>query len=327
MRVLVTGATGKVGHATARAALEAGHEVRALVRDVAAARRGLPAGVEPVRGDVTELGSLAAAVAGCEVVFNAMGLPEQWLADEALFERVNVQGTAAVVRAAGRADVRRVVHTSTIDVFDADADGVLRETQLATRPKGTAYERSKQRAERAARDQAAAQEVELVFTNPAAVYGPGPSGSASLERQFLEPIARGRRLKVPFCPPGGIGLAFTESVGRGQLLAAERGAPGERYILCDGHVTFPELAARVVRLCGSGRVPPVLPERAARALAGAGEAVARVVRRPPLLARGQLHFFLWDAQPSAGKARAKLGWEPTPLDDGLRATLADLGLL
>ena len=210
-------------------------------------------------------------------------------------------------------------------MFDADADGVLRETQLAGTPKGTAYERSKQRAEHAARDQAAAQEVELVFTNPAAVYGPGPAGSALLERQFLEPIARGRRLQVPFCPPGGMGLAFTESVGRGQLLAAERGVPGERYILCDGHVTFPELAARVVRLCGSGHVPPVLPERAARALAGVGEAVARVIRRPPLLPRGQLYFFLWDARPQSGKAQRELGWTPTPLEDGLAATVAALG--
>jgi dihydroflavonol-4-reductase len=327
MRVLVTGATGKVGHATARAAVEAGHEVRALVRDLAAARGVLPEGVEPVRGDVTELGSLKAAVAGCEVVFNAMGLPEQWLPDEGAFDRVNVQGTAAVVRAAGRADVRRVVHTSTIDVFDADATGVLRETQLATAPKGTAYERSKQAAERAARDQAAAQEIELVFTNPAAVFGPGPLGSASIERDFLEPVARGRRLKVPFCPPGGLGLAFTGSVGRGQLLAAEHGVPGERYILCDGHATFRELAERVVRLHGRGRVPPVLPARPARVLAAAGEQVARVIKRPPLLPAGQLHFFLWNARPSADKARAELGWEPTPLDDGLRATLIALGLL
>src|SRR5690242_10628118 len=125
MRTLVTGATGKVGHATARALVGAGHEVRALVRDPA--RAVLPEGVEPVVGDVTAPETLAAASSGCEVVFNAMGLPEQWLAEESLFERVNVEGTRAVVRAAIGAGARRVVHTSTIDVFDADEHGVLRE--------------------------------------------------------------------------------------------------------------------------------------------------------------------------------------------------------
>jgi len=298
-----------------------------VVRHPGRASAILPAGVEAVRGDVTEPATLEAAAAGCELVFNAMGLPEQWFADEGVFDRVNARGSEAVVRAAAKAGARRVVHTSTIDVFHAAPGAEFDESHVASYPKGTAYERSKQRAERAARDQAAAQEVELVFTNPAAVYGPGPAGGASLEHDFLVPIARGRRLKVPFCPPGGLGLAFTGSVGRGQLLAAERGTPGERYILCDGHVTFPELAARVVHLCGAGRVPPVLPERAARAFAAAGEAVARVARRRPLLPRGQLHFFLWDAHPSAQKARTELGWEPTPLDDGLRATLAALGVL
>src|SRR4029453_16455495 len=99
MRVLVTGATGKVGNAIARALVERGDEVRALVRDPARARTVLPAAVEPGVGDVTDPSSLEAAAAGCEVVFNAMGLPEQWVSDDALFDRVNAEGTRAVAAA------------------------------------------------------------------------------------------------------------------------------------------------------------------------------------------------------------------------------------
>jgi dihydroflavonol-4-reductase len=119
MRALVTGATGKVGHATARALVAAGHETRVLVRDPARAAGVVPAGVETVRGDVTEPSTLADALAGTDVVFNAMGLPEQWLADPSEFDRVNARGTENLVRAARAAGVRRFVHTSTIDVFDA----------------------------------------------------------------------------------------------------------------------------------------------------------------------------------------------------------------
>src|SRR2546421_3469260 len=71
VRTLVTGATGKVGGATARALLDRGDEVRALVRDPKRAAQLLPSGVELVRGDVTEPGSVTSAVAGCELVFNA----------------------------------------------------------------------------------------------------------------------------------------------------------------------------------------------------------------------------------------------------------------
>jgi dihydroflavonol-4-reductase len=321
LRALVTGATGKVGHATARTLLDAGHEVRALVRDPARAAEALPAGVEAVRGDVTDPASLARASAGCEVVFNAMGLPEQWLADATDFERVNAHGTESVVRAAREAGVRRVVHTSTIDVFHAEPGVPFDESHVADYPKGTAYERSKQHAEELAR--AAAGDMELVFVNPAAVYGPGPEGSASLERQLFVPIVRGR---LPALTPGGFGVVFSEGVGAGHLLAAERGRPGERYILCDEHLMLRELAETVVRVAGRGRVPPTLPVPLARALAAAGEALARVIRRPPLVARGELTFLLWNPVPDSSRVQRELGWRPTPFAEGLRRTLTELGL-
>ena len=251
VRVLVTGATGKVGHAVTRALLEREDEVRALVRDTAAA---IPAGAEPVHGDVRDTESLVEAVRGCELVFNAMGLPEQWLPEEGAFHEVNALGSESVARAARAAGVRRLVHTSTIDVFHAPRGGRFDESELAGYPKGTAYERSKQEAERLVLDASGGMDVVLV--NPAGVYGPGPSGGASLEEDFFAPLVRKR---LPAVPPGGMGLCFTEGVAAGHLLAAERGRPGERYILCDRHVRMRELAEAVVRVAGRGRLGPDPP--------------------------------------------------------------------
>jgi nucleoside-diphosphate-sugar epimerase len=124
-----------------------------------------------------------------------------------------------------------------------------------------------------------------------------------------------------------MGVCFTEGVAAGHLLAAERGRPGERYILCDRHVRMRELAQRVVRIAGRGRIPPGLSPRVARTLALGGELVSRAVKRPPLLPTGQLHFVMWNAAPDSTKAQQELGWQPTALDDGLRRTLADMGCL
>jgi nucleoside-diphosphate-sugar epimerase len=326
MRALVTGATGKVGHAVAGALVRRGDEVRALVRDRARAAAVLPAGVEAVKGDVTEPATVEAATAGCELVFNAMGLPEQWFADPEIFDRVNARGSETVVWAAARAGARRVVHTSTIDVFHAERGSDFDESQVADYPKGTAYERSKQRAEELALATASETGIELIIVNPAGVYGDGPGGDAtSLEHSLLRPLIEGRRTAVPLLPPGGMGLAHISGLAAGQLLAAERGKPGERYILCDGHMSFRELAQTAVRLAGRGIVPPVMPVPVAKALASGGEALARVVRRRPLLPKGQLYFFLWDARPQSGKAQRELGWAPTPLEEGLAATVAALG--
>src|SRR5689334_25246726 len=119
MKVLVTGATGKVGNAVAHALVERGDDVRVLARRPEAARAILPASVELVQGDVTERPTVEAAVAGCELVFNSVGLPEQWLPDPSVFEQVNAYGSRTVASAAKAAGVRRMIHTSTIDVFHA----------------------------------------------------------------------------------------------------------------------------------------------------------------------------------------------------------------
>jgi dihydroflavonol-4-reductase len=274
-----------------------------------------------VIGDVTEPSSLPRAVAGCEVVFNAMGIPEQWLADESRFDRVNALGTRNVAEAARDAGVRRLVHTSTEDVFHAEPGGRFDETSVAGYPKGTAYERSKQRAEELAL--AARDGLEVVIVNPSGVYGPGPGASVSFDRNLFEPLVRRR---LPALPPGGLGVVFAPGAAHGHLLAAERGRDGERYILCDRHVSLRELAETVVRVAGRGWVPPTLPLPLARGLASGGEAVSRIVGRPPLLSRGQLHFFAWNAAPDASKARSELGWEATPLEEGLRQTLEAMGL-
>jgi nucleoside-diphosphate-sugar epimerase len=323
VKTLVSGATGKVGHAVATALLARGDEVRALVRDPAKAAAILPPGAEPVQGDVTDAASLAAACEGAEVVFNAMGIPEQWRADEAEFERVNAQGSAAVARAAREAGARRLVHTSTIDVFHAENGARFDESEVAGYPKGSAYERSKQHAEELVFAERAGG-FEVVCVNPSAVYGPGPSASVSFDEGMFEPLVR---KKLPALPPGGLGLVFAPGVAAGHLLAAEKGADGERYILCDTYATIRELAEQTVEVAGRGRVPFSMPHPVAKGLAAAGETLSKVIRRPPLVSRGQVYFFNWQAQPDSSKAQRDLGWEPTPLEEGLRLTLADLGLL
>ncbi len=322
MQALVTGATGKVGHAIASALLDRGDQVRALVRDPNRAASILPAGSEPVRADITDADSLVAAVEGCELVFNSMGMPEQWVRDEAIFDRVNAVGSQQLAIAAKDAGARRFVHTSTHDVFHADTGERFDETMVADYPKGTAYERSKQHAEElvlAERDG-----MEVVVLNPAGVYGPTPSPTPSFENGIFEPVVRKR---LPAVPPGGSGYAYVEGVAVGHLLAADRGADGERYILADGYASFREMAETVREVAGRGRVPPVMPVPIARAVASIGAGLSRVIRRPPLLPKGQLTYILWQARPDSSKAQRELGWRTTPLDEGIRRTLNAMGLL
>ncbi|MGH2925824.1 MAG: NAD-dependent epimerase/dehydratase family protein [Solirubrobacterales bacterium] len=316
MRFLVTGATGKVGHAVASRLVERGDEVVALVRDIAKAREALPPGVELAGGDVTDPDSIRSAAAGADGVFNCMGLFEQWFPDPGIFDRVNAEGARNVIVAAREAGVTRAVHTSTFDVFHAETEGTVSEAAVADYPKGTAYERSKQHAEELVLAEAE-KGIEVVIVNPSAVYGPGPWQGTGLDKAIRDAIHR----RLPGVPPGGMTFVHVDDVAAGQLAAFERGEPGQRYILADGYTTMREMLSVAVGEAGRGWVPPTMPVALARGLATAGEGISRLIRRPPLLGTGQLTFLLWQARADSARAQTELGIRFTPWQEGIRRTV------
>jgi len=148
--------------------------VRVMARNVGAAPAVLPTGIDVVAGDLGDRASLTRAVTGCDTVFHAAGMPEQWLADPGQFHRGNVEGTRALVDAGLNAGTRAFVYTSTIDVF-AHRPGVgYDESVLATEPLATAYERSKQLADQVVAE-AMTRGLPARFIHPAAVFGPSPT--------------------------------------------------------------------------------------------------------------------------------------------------------
>jgi nucleoside-diphosphate-sugar epimerase len=209
-----------------------------------------------------------------------------------------------------------VVHTSTFDVFHADRGGTVHEGALADYPKGTAYERSKQRAEELVLAEAT-QGIEVVICNPAGVFGPGPWAASGIDGMLRDAL----RKRLPALPPGGMTLAYVDDVATAHLAAFDRGRPGERYILADGYAQSREIVTAAVEFAGRGRVPPAMPVPLARGLARGGEALSRLIRRPPLLGTGQLHFLLWEARADSSKARDELEVEFRPWREGIERTV------
>jgi dihydroflavonol-4-reductase len=316
-KVLLTGATGLLGNAIARALVTDGRAVRALVRSPDKAATVVPRGCELVPGDVTDPESLATAVRGCAVVYHAAGLPEQWLADESTFESVNVGGTRNLVRAALAAGIERFVYTSTIDTFRFPAPGLtFDESEIDPAPKATAYERSKQAADRIVTD-ALTEGLPAVFLHPSGIYGPGPATSPGTN-QLIADLVLG---KVPMLLPGGIPVVHCDDAARGHLLAERSAAVGARYILSESYHSLLELARLVNVATRTSKVPSVMPIVVARVVAEVGERVARWTKRPPLLPRGQLTFLQYEARPTSRRAERELGWTPRPFAQGLTETI------
>ena len=309
MRALVTGATGFVGAAVARALLREGWEVRALARKSSDRRNLQRIPVEVVEGDLNDAASLAAAVAGCEGLFHVAADYRLGAFDPRELYQTNVDGTRNILGAARAAGVRRVVYTSSVATIGIPKDGTpgSEDTPSTVADMIGHYKRSKFLAEEAAREAVRAGS-EVVIVNPSTPVGPGdvkptPTG------QLVFDAAAGR---MPAYVDTGLNIVHVDDVAAGHLLAFHRGRNGERYILGGQDMTLREILADISRLVG--RKPPTvrLPSAVVMPIAYVAEAVARVTGRPTRvtvegvrMAR-KLMFF------SSGKAARELGYQWRP---------------
>jgi dihydroflavonol-4-reductase len=309
MRALVTGATGFVGAAVARALLREGWEVRALARKGSDRRNLQRIAVEVVEGDLNDAASLSAAVAGCEALFHVAADYRLGAFDPRELYRTNVDGTRNILNAARAAGVRRVVYTSSVATIGIPKDGSpgSEETPSTVADMIGHYKRSKFLAEEAAREAVRAGS-EVVIVNPSTPVGPGdikptPTG------QLVFDAAAGR---MPAYVDTGLNIVHVDDVAAGHLLAFHRGRPGERYILGGQDMSLREILGEISRLVG--RKPPSvrLPSAVVMPIAYVAEAVARVTGRPTRvtvegvrMAR-KLMFF------SSAKAARELGYQWRP---------------
>ena len=313
---LVTGGTGLIGYNIISALLKRKRKVRALVRSVKKGKKLLPSSVELVQGDITDKASIAAAMAGCNIVYHAAGYPEQWKKDPTIFNEVNVKGTQNMIDVALSQKIEKFIYTSTIDVFKGEKGKSFNESVIDEKPKGTAYERSKQKAFQLVLN-AMDKGLNTINIHPAGLYGPGPTDSPGINNLIID-LNHG---KVPMLLPGGLPLVFSEDAGEGHVLAEEKGNISESYILSEGYYDLPLLAQKILDGLNLNKKPPiVMPLPLVKLVAKTGEWFANISGKPPLIPKGQLHFLLWGAIPDSRKAQMELGWIPTPIAKGISKT-------
>lgn len=314
---LVTGGTGLVGFNIISALLKRKRKVRALVRSLEKGQKILPNSVELVVGDITNKNTLVKAMNNCSVVYHAAGFPEQWMKDKTIFDKVNVEGTKNMLEVALARKLEKFIYTSTIDVFKGEKGKSFDETIVDERPKGTAYERSKQKAFQLAL-KAVYKGLPVINIHPAGLYGPGPTDSPGINN-FIVDLKDG---KVPMLLPGGLPLVYSKDVGEGHVVAEENGKVGESYILSEAYYELSVLAKQILHeLELNKKPPPVMPLPIVKLVSNVGEWFANLNHKPPLIPNGQLHFLLWGAIPDSTKAQMELGWKPTSLDDGISQTI------
>jgi len=316
MLAFVTGATGFLGSHVARVLSEQGAELRLLVRPTSNLKNLAGLKAETATGDLRDPASLEKAVSGCEVVFHVAADYRLWVRDPAEMYRSNVEGTRAILEAARKNNVRRVVYTSSVATigFRHDGQPANEDSPVSLADMIGHYKRSKFMAEQVAME-AGRSGMQVVTVNPTTPIGeqdvkPTPTGRIVVD--FL-------KRKFPAYVETGLNLVDVRECARGHVAALEKGKSGERYILGGEDLTLKQILDKLGAITGLPSPTVKLPYFFAFMAGVAGEYITgRLLRGNPRATVDTVRMGSKMMFASSAKAERELGWKIVPVENALR---------
>ncbi|MBT6441778.1 MAG: NAD-dependent epimerase/dehydratase family protein [Alphaproteobacteria bacterium] len=319
MTTLVTGATGFVGSAVARALLAAGETVRVLTRDGSDPGNLEGLQVERVVGDLRDLKSLERAASGCQALFHVAADYRIWVPRPAEIYATNVDGSRNLMIAAAEAGVGRIVYTSSVAVLGHAAAGVPanEDTPVSINDMIGHYKRSKYLAEEVVRELIDNDGLPAVIVNPSTPIGPRDIKPTPTGRIVVD-FANG---KMPAYVDTGLNLVHVDDCAAGHLLAFEHGEVGQRYILGGDDMTLRDILVKLGELSGLKAPGIRLPTGAIMPIARIAETWARVTGREPVVSVDALRMARHRMFFSSAKAEAALGYKHRGAEEALSDAL------
>ena len=316
MLAFVTGATGFLGSHVARVLADNGADMRLLVRSSSNLRNIEGLRADRVLGDLRDPASLEKAMAGCDVVFHVAADYRLWVRDPNAMYRSNVEGTRAILEAARKNGVRRVVHTSSVATIGFTGNGcpANEDSPVSLTDMIGHYKRSKFMAEQLALE-AGRSGLEVVVLNPTTPVGdhdikPTPTGRIVVD--FL-------KRKFPAYVETGLNLVDVRECARGHVTTLEKGKSGERYILGGENLTLKQILDKLAEITGLPSPMLKLPYIFAYAAGIADEIVTGRLRgREPRATIDTVRMGAKKMFASSDKAERDLGWKIVPVESALR---------
>jgi len=320
MLAFITGATGFVGSHVARALAQQGADLRLLVRSNSNKNNLEKLNADLVTGDLRDPASLEKAMVQCDVVFHVAADYRLWVRNPGEMYRANVEGTRAILDAARKNNVRRVVYTSSVATvgFNSDGQPADENSPVSLNDMIGPYKRSKFMAEQVA-IQAAGAGQDVVIVNPTTPIGEGdikPTPTGRIVIDFL-------KKKFPAYVDTGLNLVDVKQCAEGHIAALEKGRRGERYILGGENLTLKQILDKLATLTGLPSPEVKVPYVLALAAGVVDEIVTGRIRgREPRATIDAVRMGRKKMFASSAKAERELRWRVLPVDDALRRAVA-----
>lgn len=319
MKALVTGANGFTGSHLVKALQQRGDTVVGLVRKSSNLARLADTQVQLVYGDITDREALRQAVQGVDTIFHTAAYVEFGLVDEQQMERVNVDGTQAVLEIAKEAAISKMVYCSTIGVYGDTQGKVVNETFCRTQQDfSSAYDRTKYQAQKLV-DKFAADGLPVVSIMPVGILGADDPHFGPVFKLFLKGW-----LKLWLGGDRITGVVHVDDLVNAMTLAAGRGKPGEHYIISAGELPTREMFEIISRETGMN-LPAEVPQSIVRFVANLLDLIGKLLDWNPPIGRERVHY-VYDrcVRVDATKARQELGWEHQPVPETLKEIVKQL---
>ncbi len=316
MKAFVTGATGFLGSHVARLLSDQGADLRLLVRPTSNLKNLEDLKAETATGDLRDAASLERAIAGCDVVFHVAADYRLWVRDPNEMYRTNVDGTRALLEAARKNGVRRVVYTSSVATMGFNGNGTPtdEDSPVSLGDMIGHYKRSKFMAEQVALE-AGRNGQYVVVVNPTTPVGEGDVKPTPTGRIVLDFLKR----KFPAYVDTGLNLVDATECARGHVSALQRGTSGERYILGGENMTLKQILDALGRITGLSSPKVKLPYFFALATGVVDETITgRLLKREPRATIDAVRMGKKKMFASSSKAQRELEWRIIPVEGALR---------
>ncbi len=318
-KALVTGAAGFIGSNVVNVLLEDGVEVRAMVLPGEDQRNLKGLDVETVEGDLLDPPSLDRALKGCDTLFHLAAIYAIWLKDRSRIFDVNMQGSRNMLWSAKRAEVEKVVYTSSIAGIGVEPGEKPsnEETEFNQYDVANDYILTKYLSQEEALT-FAREGMPLVVVNPAFPFGEGDVAPTPTGKIILD-VTQG---KSPMYIKGGVNIVDVKDVARGHVLAAKRGEIGEKYILGNQNLSLKDFVKLIAKIAGARDFFVPLPVSFARAFGSFMEKRAKKTGEAPLITPKEVSYSSQHLFYDVSKAREKLGLEFTPVEESIQRSIA-----